>query len=157
MDLDNNEFLEFTACSQKEKPEYMIIGGGAMFLNGLNRATNDVDIWMKPTQENGQRLIRVLLCMGYDEDDFGKLTRMDFTQSQVFGLNNELDILTVVHHKFDFDTLFDRSRKFVNVQGSAIHFLHLNDIRELKILARRPQDLRDVVMIDDFLKIRKEK
>ena len=102
-------------------------------------------------------LIRVLLCMGYDEDDFGKLTRMDFTQSQVFGLNNELDILTVVHHKFDFDTLFDRSRKFVNVQGSAIHFLHLNDIRELKILARRPQDLRDVVMIDDFLKIRKEK
>ena len=54
MDLDNNEFLEFTACSQKEKPEYMIIGGGAMFLNGLNRATNDMDIWIKPTQENGQ-------------------------------------------------------------------------------------------------------
>lgn len=156
MDLENNEFLEFTACSHKEKLEYMIIGGFAMFLNGLNRATNDVDIWIKPTQENGQRLIRVLLCMGYDEDDFGKLTRMDFTKTQVFGLNNELDILTYVHHKFDFDILFERSRIFENDQGSIIHFLHLNDLRELKILARRPQDLRDVVMIDDFLKLKRE-
>ncbi|MCE7041861.1 DUF6036 family nucleotidyltransferase [Dyadobacter sp. CY312] len=154
MDLENDIFLDFTRCAEVKKLEYMVIGGFAMFLNGLNRATNDIDIWMKPTEENGQRLIEVLLCMGYDEEDLGKLIMMKFTESQVFGLNNELDILTYVHHKFDFDTLFTRSRKFENAQKSTIHFLHLNDLRELKILARRPQDLRDVVMIDDFLEIK---
>ena len=92
--------------------------------------------------------------MGYDKDDLGKVSDLDFTQSQVFGLNNELDILTYVHHRFDFDILFERSRRFENHQGSTIHFLHLNDLRELKVLARRPQDLRDVIMIDDFLKLK---
>ena len=134
----------------------MVIGGFAMFLNGLNRATNDVDIWIKPTNENGQRLIDVLLCMGYDSEDLGRLTQMDFTESQVFGLNNELDILTHVHKKFDFEELYDRSRKIINHNDATIHFLHLNDLRELKVLARRPQDLRDVIMIDDFLKLRDE-
>lgn len=158
MDLENNEFLDFTRCAYEEKLEYMVIGGFAMFLNGLNRATNDVDIWINPTKENGDRLFRVLLCMGYDEDDLGKLIYMDFTQSQVFGLNNEIDILTYVHHKFDFNVLFERSRIFKNAQESIVHFLHLNDLRELKVLARRPQDLRDVILIDDFLEMQsKEK
>lgn len=151
MDLENNEFLGFTRCAQEYKLEYMIIGGFAMFLNGLNRATEDVDIWIKPTKTNGDILIEVLACMDYEEDDLNKLRSLDFTQVQVFGLNNELDILTQVHDKFDFDVLFERSRITTNGQGSVIHFLHLNDLRELKILARRPQDLRDVIMIDDFL------
>ncbi|MCF2444330.1 hypothetical protein L0657_10210 [Dyadobacter sp. CY345] len=151
MDLENNEFLEFTRCAQKYKLEYMIIGGFAMFLNGLNRATEDVDIWIKPTKKNGEVLIQVVSCMNYDDDDLEQLRRLDFTQVQVFGLNQELDILTYVHNKFDFDVLFERSRMTTNAQGSVIHFLHLNDLRELKVLARRPQDMRDVIMIDDFL------
>ncbi|MBE9465115.1 hypothetical protein ACFP1I_16135 [Dyadobacter subterraneus] len=151
MDLENNEFLDFTRCAQEHKLDYMIIGGFAMFLNGLNRATEDVDIWIKPTKKNGETLIQVLLCMDYEEDDLEQLKLLDFTQAQVFGLNRELDILTYVHNKFDFDILFERSRITTNAQGSVIHFLHLNDLRELKILARRPQDLRDVIMIDDFL------
>jgi hypothetical protein len=82
MDLENNEFLEFTKCAHEQKLEYMIIGGFAMFLNGLNRATEDVDIWLKPTKENGNILIQVLLCMNYEEDE--------------------------LHDKFDFDILFER-------------------------------------------------
>jgi hypothetical protein len=151
MDLENNEFLEFTRCAHEQKLEYMVIGGFAMFLNGLNRATEDVDIWIKPTKENGDILIQVLLCMGYEEDELEELKQLDFTKVQVFGLNRELDILTHVHNKFDFDILFERSRIAKNAQDGVIHFLHLNDLRELKILARRPQDLRDVIMIDDFL------
>lgn len=72
MDLENAIFLDFTKCAQIQKLEYMVIGGFAMFLNGLNRATNDVDIWIKPTRENGEKPINVLLCMGYEEDDLGR-------------------------------------------------------------------------------------
>ncbi len=63
MDLENNEFLLFTACAEQFRLQYMIIGGFAMYLNGLNRATNDVDIWIKPSVENGKTLIDVLICM----------------------------------------------------------------------------------------------
>ena len=50
-----------------------------------------------------------------------------------------------------FTDCFQRSRSVQNQYGNTIHFLHLNDLREQKIVARRPQDLRDIVMIDDFL------
>ncbi len=48
MDLENTKFMLFVDCAEKKGLSYLIIGGFAMFLNGLNRATNDVDIWIKP-------------------------------------------------------------------------------------------------------------
>ena len=154
MDVENGEFLLFTDCAAKSQLEYMVIGGFAMYLNGLNRATNDVDIWMKPTALNGEKLIQTLLCMGYTLDELEEIRQLDFTQIQIFGINNELDILTQVHQRFDFDDCFQRSRSSQNRYGTVIYFLHLNDLRELKIVARRPQDLRDIIMIDDFLKLK---
>ncbi|WP_439585553.1 hypothetical protein [Dyadobacter bucti] len=61
-----------------------------------------------------------------------------------------------LEYMVDFSELFKRSRKFENPHGSVIHFLHLNDLRELKILARRPQDIRDVIMIDDLIQVSKD-
>lgn len=124
-----------------------------MYLNGLNRATNDVDIWVKPSIENGKKLLKVLVCMGYTEEELEDLAFLDFRQPQIFGINNELDILTYVHQKFDFDECFTRARSFKNAKETTLYFLHINDLRELKIKAQRPQDLRDVIMIDDFLKL----
>jgi ribosomal 30S subunit maturation factor RimM len=34
-------------------------------------------------------------------------------------------------------------------------FLLFNDLRDLKVITQRPQDLGDVIMIDDFLKFQK--
>jgi hypothetical protein len=59
--------------------------------------------------------------------------------------------LTVVHKKFDFDECYERS-KVQQIQGHTIRVLHINDLREVKVLAKRNQDFRDVIMIDDFLK-----
>ncbi|MCF0042921.1 DUF6036 family nucleotidyltransferase [Dyadobacter fanqingshengii] len=156
MDLENNEFVQFTKCAQEQKLEYIVIGGFALFLNGLNRATNDVDIWINPTKENGARLVSVFRCMDLDESALAKLELLDFTQPQVFGFEGQIDILTSIHRLFDFSQVFGRSRKFESPHGATIHFLHLNDLREVKILARRPQDIRDVIMIDDFLKLQND-
>ncbi|WP_229215312.1 hypothetical protein [Dyadobacter bucti] len=136
MDLEDYDFLQFTRCAQEQNLEYMVVGGFALYLHGLNRATNDVDIWINPTQANGERLISVFRCMELDEVELIKLSLLDFTKPQIFGFEGTLDIMTQVHHRFDFSELFKRSRKFKNPHGSVIHFLHLNDLRELKILAR---------------------
>jgi hypothetical protein len=156
MDLENNEFVQFTTYAQNHNLEYMVIGGFALYLNGLNRATNDVDIWINPTNENGSRLVSVFRSMDLDESALAKLELLDYTEAQVFGFNEQLDILTHLHRLFKFSDVFERSRKLVTDYGATIHFLHLNDLREVKILARRPQDIRDVIMIDDFLKLQED-
>ena len=151
MDLENEEFRLFTEQAVQNDLRYVVIGGFAMYLNGLSRNTEDVDVWIEPTVKNGRQFIKTLLGMGYTDDELDQVKELDFTQPQVFGLNNYIDILTVVHRKFDFNECFQRSRSVQNQFGNTIHFLHLNDLREQKVVARRQQDLRDIVMIDDFL------
>lgn len=155
MDLENEEFRLFVKYAEDCGLKYMVIGGFAMYLNGLSRTTEDADVWVEPTPENQQRFVCTLLGMGYEEEELDHLKTLDFTQPQVFGLSNYIDVLTVVHRRFNFEECFERSRTCTNPHGNTIHFLHLNDLRETKVLARRPQDLRDIIQIDDYLR-RKE-
>lgn len=46
----------------------------------------------------------------------------------------------------------ERAGELVSVIGFKIYFFHINDLRESKILARRPKDLNDILLIDDLLK-----
>lgn len=40
--------------------EYVLVGGQAVRLNGFLRATEDVDLLVRPTRENGERIKRAL-------------------------------------------------------------------------------------------------
>ncbi|GAB3222044.1 hypothetical protein [Spirosoma arcticum] len=122
MDLENDEFKPFTEHAVRNDLRYIAIGGFARYLNGLARNTEDVNIWIEPTALNGQRFIRTLLGMGDTDDELDQMKALDFTQPQVFGLNNYLDILTVVHRKFNFSECFQRSRCVQNQYGNTIHF-----------------------------------
>jgi hypothetical protein len=43
-----------------EGVEYVLVGGQAVRLNGFLRATEDVDVLLRPTRENGERVKRAL-------------------------------------------------------------------------------------------------
>ena len=44
----------------KEGVEYVLVGGQAVRLNGFLRATEDIDVLLRPTRDNGERVIRAL-------------------------------------------------------------------------------------------------
>lgn len=62
-----------------------------------------------------------------------------------------MDVLTQVHHRLDYDACRQRAKAFVAKGGYTIYFLHINDLREAKILARRIKDLNDILMIDEII------
>lgn len=43
-----------------EGVEYVLVGGQAVRLNGYVRATEDIDVLIKPSRANGERIIRAL-------------------------------------------------------------------------------------------------
>jgi predicted nucleotidyltransferase len=53
-------FLVLLRRFQDEGVEYVLIGGQAVRLNGFVRATEDIDILLKPGRSNGERIIRAL-------------------------------------------------------------------------------------------------
>lgn len=44
-----------------------------------------------------------------------------------------------------------RAKPFTMPGGQIIYFLHINDLRETKVLARRTKDLNDILMIDELI------
>lgn len=57
----------------------MLTGGFAVNYYGYNRNTDDMDVWLAPTNENRQLFINTLLCMNYSESEVAALYNEDFT------------------------------------------------------------------------------
>lgn len=53
-------FLTLLRRFQEEGVRYVLIGGQAVRLNGFLRATEDVDLLLEPTRENGEKVIKAL-------------------------------------------------------------------------------------------------
>jgi Nucleotidyl transferase of unknown function (DUF2204) len=56
----DDALLRLLARFRDEGVEYVLIGGQAVRLNGYLRATEDVDVLIKATAGNGQRIIRAM-------------------------------------------------------------------------------------------------
>jgi hypothetical protein len=52
--------LWLLARFRDEGVEYVLVGGQAVRLNGYLRATEDIDVLVKPTRINGEKIIRAL-------------------------------------------------------------------------------------------------
>lgn len=151
MDLDNDDFVRFVTAADLDQLEYMLIGGMALILNGGIRYTEDADVWMEPTNENRDKLVNTLRTLDFTDDELRPLALADFTQPQIIRLEEGIDILTRVHVRLSYTECRKRARPFTMPGGQIIYFLHINDLRETKVLARRTKDLNDIVMIDEII------
>lgn len=123
-----------------------------MILNGVVRFTQDADLWLEPTNQNRDRFIDSLLAFGYDEESVQGMRNADFTQPQMIRIHDvPMDVMTVVHHRLDYNACRKRAKAFTTKGGETIFFLHINDLRETKVLARRTKDLNDILMIDEII------
>lgn len=58
--IDQASLLDLLARFAREDVEYVLVGGQAVRLNGFLRATEDIDVLLRPGRENGLRVIRAL-------------------------------------------------------------------------------------------------
>jgi hypothetical protein len=57
---DRDPLLELLSRFSSEGVEYVLVGGQAVRLNGFLRATEDVDVLVKASRDNGEKIIRAL-------------------------------------------------------------------------------------------------
>ena len=58
------DFSEMLSALNAERTEYLVVGGYALAAHGWPRATKDIDIWVRPTAENAERVLRALIRFG---------------------------------------------------------------------------------------------
>ena len=151
MDFLNAEFLSFLRCARRNNLRYMLIGGYAVNYYGYNRNTNDLDVWIAPTNENKLLFINTLLCMKYSEREVECLKNEDFSIPFVgnFGTTGaRIDVLTIVDHAFSFDEAEKSMSVFEISPGVFMNLVPYDYLIQMKLKARRPKDFMDVAELD---------
>ncbi|GAA0526299.1 hypothetical protein LX66_0460 [Chitinophaga japonensis] len=54
----NDDFRDFIQALNNHNVEYIVVGGYAVILHGYRRPTGDMDIWVNPTRENYEKLVK---------------------------------------------------------------------------------------------------
>jgi hypothetical protein len=69
------DYKELLESFNGHKVEYMIVGAYALAFHGVPRFTGDIDIFVRPSSQNAQRVLSSLVDFGFDSL---KLTVDDF-------------------------------------------------------------------------------
>jgi Nucleotidyl transferase AbiEii toxin, Type IV TA system len=149
----NPDFAEILSELSAAGVEFIVVGAFAVAAHGNPRATGDIDIWVRPTRENAERVLRALRAFGAPMFD---LTVEDFLNEQtVFQMGVapvRIDILAGI----DGVAFEDAWRRRVSAQlGPAeAPVLSLIDLAANKRAAGRPKDLVDLAWIEQELEHR---
>jgi hypothetical protein len=128
--------------------EYLIVGAVALAHHGFPRYTGDLDILVRNSPENAQRLEGVLQAFGFS--DLG-LKAADFIDSyQVIQLGlppNRIDLLTSITG-VSFEEAWAERIEAV-LEGMRVNFIGRQALIQNKKATRRPQDLADLAALGE--------
>lgn len=155
MDILDDELIELWRVFEKNKLKYIMVGGFASILNGYNRLTSDLDIWIKDTKENRQALQKSLHEIGLDS--IPDLENIDFIpdwSSINLPSGFELDIMTQLKgfEQEKFDECYKTSNEAI-IENISVRFFHINQLIESKKAANR---LKDQLDIEELEKIKRQ-
>ena len=140
---DFSELLsEFNAAGVR----YLLVGGHAMAVHAIPRATKDLDLWIDATPTNAQRVYAALARFGapldaIDVDDFA---------AEGFGFQigvapNRIDVLTSISG-VTFRSAWP-SRVAARFLGEPVFVIGRRHLIKNKQAVGRPQDLVDVELL----------
>ncbi|MBA3663898.1 MAG: hypothetical protein H0W61_06780 [Bacteroidetes bacterium] len=157
MDILDEEILNLWRLLNSHNVAYIMVGGFATTLNGFNRNTADIDLWIKDTIPNRKNLRTVL-----KELELGDLDGIESSElipgftSITLNSGFELDLMTYV--KGLEQEKFDECHKLApiaEIEGVPVKFLHINHLIKAKKASGRPKDLIDVIELEKIRTFRK--
>lgn len=137
------DFLDFIRLLNRHRVKYLIVGAHALAFYGHPRNTGDLDIWVKPSEENASKLIDVLTEFGFGSL---KLTKEDFMKenyvTQLGYPPLRIDILNSISG-VSFDDAYSNKMEGI-VSGVSLKFIGTSEFLTNKRATGRPKDLGDI-------------
>jgi hypothetical protein len=150
--MDRDELLRVLRAFETEGLEYVLIGATAMGLHGLVRATEDVDLFIKASAENVDRLRRALRS-AYDGDSSIDDIRDedllgDYPSVRYYPPSGDLflDVMTRLGEAASFETVDSEIKE---IDGIRVPVATPRALYDLKKDTVRPLDRRDAAVLRD--------
>ena len=139
----NGKQISLLAAFAAAGVEFAVVGGVAVNAHGYVRATHDLDIFIRPTEENAHAAFEALLGLGVPLDDLKPSDLLDDEENLRFGPEEDhIDVLSSIG-AMAFDQVW-RNRVETMVEGLSIPFISKADLIENKRQVGRLRDLADV-------------
>lgn len=74
--MNFDEIVEIFRALERESVEYVLVGGVAVGLHGFERATSDLDLFVRPTDDNVDRLKAALRSV-FDDPSIEEISAVD--------------------------------------------------------------------------------
>jgi hypothetical protein len=147
LDTPSNDFEELLAVFNAKGVKAIIVGGHALAYHGRPRFTKDLDVFVEPSTDNAERVMKSLTTFG-----FGSLglTTEDFSKpGQIIQLGvapNRIDLMTAIDG-VTFDEAW-AGRVEGRFGAQLVNYLGRAEFLRNKRAAGRPQDLADIDAIE---------
>lgn len=129
--------------------DYVVIGATAFPTHGYSRATLDLDVFIRKTEENARRVREALQKFGYDVTDLSVEDLLNF-KVLIRQYVLETDI-----HPFVAGVTFEdvwKNRVRDKVGDTEVNFAGLDDLIKMKKAANRPKDQEDIKVLEELKK-----
>jgi len=125
---------------------FLVVGAHALAVQGIPRATQDLDVWVEPTPENADRVWQALIRFGAPLSEL-EVDRTDFVRPETvvqIGLPpNRIDLVTGITGVRQFELAWE-ARAESRVAGRTIPFLGREALVANKRATGRLKDLADL-------------
>ena len=143
----NRDYSDLFSAFNAHRVEFLIVGAYALAVHGHLRATKDLDLWVRPAEENATRVFRALQVFGaptagLTEGDFatpGVILQLGFPPVRI-------DILTSIDG-VTFEQAWP-NRVAASYDDIPVFVLSRVDLIANKKVSARLQDLADVEALE---------
>jgi hypothetical protein len=148
----NDDFRELMVLFAESGVEFVIVGAYALAFHGAPRASGDIDLFVRPTPQNAERVVRALEDFGAPLAAHGVIAG-DFAAPGIvyqIGLPpRRIDVLTEISGLSFDEAWASRVDADIESQGSrlSVAFIGRDALIKNKTAAGRPKDVADVVRL----------
>lgn len=143
--LLNDDYADLLRAALDHSVEFLVVGATAMAIHGMPRFTGDIDLFIRPSEENAQRLLNALTAAGFPIPFApGDLTKPDYV-CFIGNFPRRIDFLTAISG-VTFDEAWD-GRIHAEVDGLLLPVIGLEALLRNKLASGRLKDLADAEII----------
>ncbi len=143
----NEDYRDILHALSDENVRFILVGAYVLAAHGYPRATMDIDIWVMPSPDNAEAVLRALSSFGAA---LHNLTKKDLVEDgtifQIGVAPRRIDIITAATG-LKFEQTYQNS-DIVNIDGIDVHIPSIDDLIINKKATGRTKDLADAEALE---------
>ena len=145
----NEDYRDILQAFVDEKVRFLLVGAYALAAHGYPRATMDIDLWVMPSPDNADAVLRALGRFGAPLHNLTKSDlEKDGTVFQIGVAPRRIDIITTASG-LQFESAF-RNSIAVDVEGMEVRIPSVSDLIRNKRATGRTKDMADAEALEEL-------